>query len=190
MWEWLAGFISLPFFLGIGALGVLFLLLSFFFSEYLEAFELEEASDASGEPGLVSLRTVSIFVTGLGGLGAMAQLRGAGTAVSAGVGAAGGLALAGLVYAFARYLHSQQSSSLVEMTELIGLRAEVIVSIPGTGVGQIRCQVGETVVEKIARSLDGDAFPLNTPVRIEKVAGETVTVSRWRPMEAGRSLFP
>ena len=196
MWQWMAGSGSLPIFLFIGAMGFLFLLLSFLFSEYLEAVELDEApeleveAEMGGEPGVFSLRTLSIFLTGLGGLGAMAQLRGAGAAVSAAVGMTGGLVLAGLVYFFARYLYRQQSSSLVVTDELVGRRAEVIVSIPAAGVGQVRCRMGETLVEKIARSRDSDAIPPGAPVRIEEVTGETVVVSRWQPVEYGRSLFP
>jgi membrane protein implicated in regulation of membrane protease activity len=196
MWQWMDGSGSLPVFLALGAIGFLFLLFSFFFSEYLEAIELDDTpeleveTEAGGEPGVFSLRTLSIFLTGLGGLGAIAQLRGADAAISAAVGLAGGLTLAGLVYFFARYLYRQQSSSLVVIDELIGQRAEVIVSIPANGVGQVRCQLGEAMVEKIARSMDGEVISLGAPVRIEGITGETAIVRRWRPMEYGRSLFP
>jgi membrane protein implicated in regulation of membrane protease activity len=120
----------------------------------------------------------------------MAQLRGAGAALSAAVGVAGGVMLAGMVYAFVRYLYRQQSSSLVTTDELIGRRADVIVGIPAAGVGQVRCQVGESLVEKIARTRDGSALPPGAPVRIEEAAGEAVIVSPWQSLEAGRSLFP
>ncbi|HEX5082768.1 MAG TPA: NfeD family protein, partial [Blastocatellia bacterium] len=125
---------------------------------------------------------------GLGGLGAIAELRGAGAAVSASVGLAGGVALAGAVYVFARYLYRQQSSSHVTAEELIGRRAEVTVAIPAGGVGQARCVVGETMVEKIARSR-GDGIPTGAAVRIEEVAGEMVIVSPWESFDTGRSLF-
>jgi hypothetical protein len=45
-------------------------------------------------------------------------------------------------------------------------------------VGQVRCTLGESVVEKIARSQDGEQIPVNTLVKIEAVVGETVVVRR------------
>jgi membrane protein implicated in regulation of membrane protease activity len=191
MWDWFIGLGSLSVFLAVGALGLLFLLLSFFFSEHLEAIDPADGPEAGfdGGPSVFSLRTLSIFLTGLGGIGAIAQLRGARAAVSAPIGLLGGVVLAGIVYAFARYLYSQQSSSLVTMDEIIGQRAEVIVGIPVAGVGQVRCQVGEALVEKIARARSSDALPPGTPVRIEKLIGETLIVSLWQPLESVSDLF-
>jgi len=54
----------------------------------------------------------------------------------------------------------------------------VSVAVPQDGVGQVRCTVGECVVEKIARSRDGKQIPINTLVKIEAVVGETVVVRR------------
>jgi membrane protein implicated in regulation of membrane protease activity len=192
MSEWDSNLNFLSVFIAVGALGFLFLLFSFLFGEFFEELDLgEDADQGLGDgPSVFSLRTLSIFITGLGGLGAIAALRGAGAAVSALVGLAGGVALAGAVYGFARYLYRQQSSSHVTADELIGCRAEVTVAIPAGGVGQARCLVGETMVEKIARSRDGDAIPLNAAVRIEEITGELIVVSPWESFEAGRGLFP
>jgi hypothetical protein len=38
--------------------------------------------------------------------------------------------------------------------------------------------LGESVVEKIARSQDGEQIPVNALVKIEAVVGETVVVRR------------
>jgi hypothetical protein len=191
MWEWLSNLSSLSVFIAVGALGFLFLLFSFLFGEFFEDLDIGEDADQDlGDgPSVYSLRTLSIFITGLGGLGAIAELRGAGAAVSALAGLAGGVALAGAVYGFARYLYRQQSSSHVTADELIGRLAEVTVAIPAGGVGQARCLVGETMVEKIARSRDGGAVPLNAAVRIEEISGEVIVVSPWESFEAGRGLF-
>jgi hypothetical protein len=53
-----------------------------------------------------------------------------------------------------------------------------VVAIPAGGVGQVRCRVGEELVDKIAQSADGAAIPENVPVRIAEVLGETVVVRR------------
>jgi membrane protein implicated in regulation of membrane protease activity len=191
MWEWLSNLSSLSVFLAVGALGFLFLLFSFLFGEFFEEVDFDEGADLDLDdgPGVFSLRTLAVFITGLGGLGAITELRGAGAMVSAFVGLTGGVALAGAVYGFARYLYRQQSSSHITAEELIGRRAEVTVAIPASGVGQARCLVGETMVEKIARSRDGDAISAGVAVRIDEVAGETAIVSAWEPFERGRSLF-
>jgi hypothetical protein len=144
MWEWLSNLSSLSVFIAVGALGFLFLLFSFLFGEFFEEFDSDEGADQDlGDgPSIFSLRTLAVFITGLGGLGAIAELRGAETAVSALVGLAGGFALAGAVYGFARYLYGEQSSSHVTVDELIGRRAEVTVAIPASGLGQARCLDG------------------------------------------------
>ena len=87
-----------------------------------------------------------------------------------------------LIYLFASFLYSQQASSEVRVSDLAGNTAQVSVTIPKAGVGQVRCRLGESVVDKIARSQDGELIPVNTVVKIEAVVGETVLV---RPAEAG-----
>ena len=62
--------------------------------------------------------------------------------------------------------------------DLVGQIARVIVAIPSGGVGQIRCRVGEELVDKIARTRDGDPVSENTSVLVEEVLGETVIVRK------------
>jgi hypothetical protein len=45
-------------------------------------------------------------------------------------------------------------------------------------VGQVRCRIGEELVDKIARARDGSLVPENAAVRVEEVLGETVIVSK------------
>jgi hypothetical protein len=56
--------------------------------------------------------------------------------------------------------------------------AQVSVAIPKGGLGQIRCTLGESGIEKIARSVDGAEIPANTLVKVEAIVGETVVVRR------------
>jgi hypothetical protein len=60
----------------------------------------------------------------------------------------------------------------------MGRTARVVVSIPAGGVGQVRCRLGEDLVDKIARSQDGGPIAENASVRIEAVLGETVVVTK------------
>jgi hypothetical protein len=40
----------------------------------------------------------------------------------------------------------------------------------------VRCQLGEEVIDKVARSKDGQAVPENTIVVIEQILGEIVVI--------------
>ena len=60
--------------------------------------------------------------------------------------------MASVVYQFAKLLYSQQASSEVRMTGLVGQPAEVSVAIPAGGVGQVTLTVGGERTEHIARS--------------------------------------
>jgi membrane protein implicated in regulation of membrane protease activity len=85
---------------------------------------------------------------------------------------------ASLIYTFARFLYSQQATSEVRSADLVGQVARVVVTIPAGGVGQVRCRLGEELVDKIARAGDGHPIPENTPVRVEEVLGDTVVVKK------------
>ena len=86
--------------------------------------------------------------------------------------------MGGAVYAFGRFLWSQQSATEVRTTDLVGQTARVNVAIPEGGLGQVRCRIGEQLVDKIARADDGKAIAENSVVQIQEVLGETVIVKR------------
>lgn len=190
MWEGLADLNSLTVFIAIGAVGLIFLLFTFFFGELFEGGDHHFETDVADHgPGLINLRTVSLFLTALGGIGALARLRGYGSALSSLAGFAGGIVLSAIVFFYTRFLFRQQASSLVSAVDLVGQRAEVIVGIPAGGAGQVRCLIGESWIEKIARTRDGSAVAHGSTVMIEEIAGEGVIVTPWRSIEEGRSLF-
>jgi membrane protein implicated in regulation of membrane protease activity len=177
-------------FLTIGAIGFLFVLISFLFGEIFEGLGADFHHDLSHEgPGLISARVISIFVTAFGGFGAIAVSQGFGSLASSLVGLAGGVALGAVVYYFARFLYSQQASSDITSEDLIGLTAQVIVAIPAGDAGQVRCIVGESLIDKIARSRDGSPIPHNSLVRIEEVTGESVIVTPLPAVGGERGLF-
>jgi hypothetical protein len=181
----LAGFSAFAVFLGIASIGFLFLVISLLFGEFfghgdLVGHDADFHCDVHGDGGvsIFSTRVLSVFVTAFGGFGAIGIHLGYGTEVSTALGVAGGLVFGSIIYLFASFLFSQQASSEIRMSDLAGGTAQVSVAIPKGGVGQVRCTVGECVVEKIARSRDGEQIPLNTLVKIEAVVGETVVVRR------------
>ena len=56
--------------------------------------------------------------------------------------------------------------------------ARVVITIPAGGVGQVRCKIGEELVDKIARAREPETITENTSVIVEEVVGETVVVRR------------
>ncbi len=196
MFEWLSQIGALSFFLTIGAVGFLFLLLSFLLGEVFGHFHVDHDVDLEHEfdhdtahdgPGIFNARIISMFITAFGGCGAISVYLGLGVLASSLIGLAGGFLFGWLVYLFARFLYSQQASSIHDTDDLLGISAQVIVAIPVNGLGQVRCIIGESAIEKIARSTDGSAISENTTVFVEQISGETVIVSP-QPTE-GAGLF-
>ena len=166
-------------FLAIAAVGFLILMISLFFGGIFEHFDGGfDATLDHGGPGFFSTRVISVFVTAFGAFGAIATNYGFGPLAASAIGLAGGLALATPVFLFARFLYGQQATSESRAADLVGQIGRVIVTIPAGGVGQVRCRVGEELIDKIARTRLGDAIPENTSVRVEEVLGETVIVTR------------
>jgi membrane protein implicated in regulation of membrane protease activity len=165
-------------FLAIAVFGFVFLLASAVLGDLFEHGDLGHDVGDHGGPSILSTRVLSGFVTAFGGFGAIAVHLGYGVGTSTAIGFGGGVLFAGLVYLFIWVLFSQQASSHVVVGDLVGRSAEVSVAIPKGGLGQVRCTLGDNVIEKIARSKDNEEIPANSVVKIEAVVGETVLVRR------------
>jgi membrane protein implicated in regulation of membrane protease activity len=181
--EWLSNMSAFTIFLSIAGVGFVFLLVSLIFGEIFEHLEISADHDfdhdlEQGGPGILSTRILSVFVTAFGGFGAVATHYGMTPLPASGVGFASGVMFGGIVYGFARFLWNQQATSETRSADLVGQQARVVVAIPAGGVGQVRCKLGEQLIDKIARSRDGQAIPEYTTVKIEEVLGETVIVAR------------
>ncbi len=176
---WLSQLSAFGVFLAIAASGFLFLLVSVVFGEIFHFGDahFDHGLDHGG-PGFFSVRILSVFVTAFGGFGAVSTQYGLSTLASSGVGFASGVFFASIIYAFARFLYGQQASTEVLTSDLVGQSARVVVAIPSGGLGQVRCRVGEQLVDKIARARNDQAIPENAVVRIEEILGETVIVRR------------
>jgi hypothetical protein len=178
------GFSAFAVFLGIAAIGFIVLIVSFIVGELFDLGDLfgghdaDFSADADHGVGILSSRIVSVFITAFGGFGAIGIHLGYGIDVASGMGLAGGLVFGGLIYLFASFLYSQQASTDVSISELAGKTGRVIVAIPKGGLGQVSCTLGQTVVERIARSKDGEEIPVNTMVLIDAVVGDTILVRK------------
>jgi hypothetical protein len=176
--ELFAGISALTVFLAIAAVGLIFLVVSFVFGEIFDdfGFHADGGGGLDGH-GFVDTRAVAVFVTAFGGFGAIGVQLGWGTAASSMLGLASGILLGGLVTLFGRFLQSQQASSSVGNSQLVGRTAQVTVMIPSGGIGQVSCRVGEERVEKLARSREGVELRPGMLVRIEEIAGDSAIVA-------------
>jgi membrane protein implicated in regulation of membrane protease activity len=132
----------------------------------------------SGGPGFVSARVIAAFMTAFGVGGVVGRYYGFSHPASSGVGVAAGFGMAAIVYQFAKFLYSQQSSSELRIAELVGQHAEVTIAIPDNAVGEIIVAVGGERTAHIARSADGTAIAAGTEVVITSLRGQSVVVTR------------
>jgi hypothetical protein len=166
-------------FLAIAAFGFIFVIASSILGDIFEHGDFGHDADGhGGGPSILSSRVVSVFVTAFGSFGAIGIHLGYGVGLSTVMGFGGGVLFAGVIYLFATFLYGQQASSHVHINDLVGNTAQVSVAIPKGGMGQVRCTLGDTVIEKIARAANSEEIPLNTLVRIKVIAGEMVLVER------------
>lgn len=165
-------------FLGMAAIGFSILVASFVFGEIFEHFggHAWDSGLEHGGPSFFSMRVLSVFVTGFGGFGAIGIHYGLPVLPASGVGLLSGLTCATIIYSFARFLYSQQASTELKSVDLAGVTGRIVVGIPAGGMGQVRCQIGEELVDKMARSKDGGAIGENAIVKVVQVLGEIVIV--------------
>jgi membrane protein implicated in regulation of membrane protease activity len=163
-------------FLAIAGAGFVFLMAALIFGEIFDFFDHGDI-DAGG-PGVLSSRVIAVFITSFGAVGALGVHYGLSPTAASVLGAVSGAVFGGAMAMLGRFLYNQQASSEVRADDLVGQHGRVIVSIPANGLGQIRCRVGEELVDKIARAQDGLAISENTSVLVEAVLGETVVVKK------------
>jgi membrane protein implicated in regulation of membrane protease activity len=175
--DFLPSFNAFGIFLAIAAVGFLFLIITLAFGELFDFFDADHDFDHGG-PGFFSSRIMAVFITAFGCFGAIGTHYGMSTMPASAVGLGGGVVFGGLIFMFARFLYGQQASSEVRSADLVGQPGRVVIAIPAGGLGQVRCRVGEELVDKIARVRDGLPVPENSPVLVEEVLGETVVVKR------------
>jgi hypothetical protein len=132
----------------------------------------------AGHSHPISGTTVGTFVTGFGAGGVVAHY-GFGWTLGPGLGLAvgTGVVVAGAAYGVLELIFSQtQAGSEFGTDAVVGRPAEVIVSIPEGGSGEVTYVVKSQREQSPARASDGRAIPRGRVVVIEKVLGSTVYV--------------
>ncbi len=122
--------------------------------------------------------TIATFITTFGGVGLIVNNL---TAFSPVLGlflsAVSGLVIAGAMFLiYSRVMTEVQSSSEVQIGELVGLPGEIIAPIPAGKVGEVALIVRGTRARSAARSADGKAIPRGTLVEIVEEIGNVVIV--------------
>jgi len=167
----------------IAAAGFLFLLIMLFVGEIfggdhdIGGHDVGHADADHGGPGIFSARIMASFLTAFGVGGVVARYNHLSHPAASGVGIVSGMVLSTVVYQFAKFLYSQQASSDVKMSSLIGQSAEVCVAIPEGGVGQIALTWGGARSEHLARTADGRAVVRGAEVVITGLRGDAVVVA-------------
>jgi membrane protein implicated in regulation of membrane protease activity len=131
----------------------------------------------AGSPSIFSTRIMAAFFTAFGVGGVVARYYDLSHPASAGVGVVCGLVMSSVVYQFAKLLYSQQASSELQMSGLVGTSAQVSVAIATGGVGQVAVTAGGESSEHIARSADGQAVARGAAVVITGLRGDSVIVT-------------
>lgn len=169
---------------GIGAFGLIFLLVMLFVGDLFGGDHEIHGGDHGGDvghdtgPGLFSARIMASFLTAFGVGGMVARYYGLPHPAAAGCGVVAGATMSAIVYQFAKILYSQQASSEVRMSSLIGRSAEVTVGIPQGGMGQVTLEYGGERTTQIARSGDGGALAPGTAVVVTALRGDSIIVER------------
>ena len=170
----------------IAATGFLFLLLMLFLGDLLGGDHEIGAHDIAaghldgdhgGGPSILSARIMASFITSFGVGGVVGRYYHLTHPAASGVGVVTGLALSSIVYQFAKFLYSQQASSEVRMSTLVGQFAEVSVAIPAGGVGQVALAYGGERTEHVARTGDGRPLSRGAEVVITGIRGDGVIVA-------------
>jgi membrane protein implicated in regulation of membrane protease activity len=168
----------------IGTFGLLFLLVMLFVGEVFGGDHDVGAVDAGGHgdfgheggPSIFSGRIMASFLTAFGAGGVVGRYMGWSHPAASGLGIVTGALLASAVYQFAHILYSQQASSEVRMTGLVGQTAQVTVAIPATGHGQVTIISRGEQTSQIARSPDGTPIPAGALVMVTALAGDSLIV--------------
>lgn len=168
----------------IGIFGFLILVVMLFLGEFaggdhdMGGHDVGGHADADhGGPSVFSARIMAAFLTAFGVGGVVGRYYDFSHPAASGIGVLTGVVMSGLVYQFAKILYSQQASSEVRMTSLVGRSAEVSVAIREGGVGQVTLTFGGERTTHVARSDDGRALPLGAEVLITGLRGDSVVVA-------------
>jgi membrane protein implicated in regulation of membrane protease activity len=159
-------------FIALAVIGILLVAVSAFLGHDFDAHpELEV-----GGIGFFSLRALSIFIMTFGTVGALVRWTGRTPVVSSFWGALAGVLMYALYVVAMQMIRSQQASSLIEDSELVGLTALVTVAIPAEGLGEVTCRLKSQTTRRMARTRGREAIGEGKLVRVSELQGDVLLV--------------
>jgi len=159
-------------FVTLAVIGLLLLLVSAFSGHHMDL----HADVDHGGFGFLSVRAIAVFFTAFGVVGAIARHYGLSPGWGSVWGLVSGAVLVGLYVLSMELVKSQQASSLVTESELVGLTARVTVAIPADGIGEVSCVVKTQAARRMARSKAGHPVGEGQMVRIAELQGDICLV--------------
>lgn len=123
-----------------------------------------------------SIKVIGTLTMGFGAAGAIARQYGADYLGSSLWGVATGAALSFVMYLILRVIYSQQASSLVQTSSVIGQQAVVTVPIDADRAGEIELFTGGQHMTYLARAAKGKEIAKGRTVKVVDVAGGELIV--------------
>jgi membrane protein implicated in regulation of membrane protease activity len=124
--------------------------------------------------------TIAMFISTLGGTGILyKRFVNPQIWIHVPMAVASAVAVAGIVsWMFYRIMAATQSTSQPRSEEAIGMEAEVTVSIPNNGLGEIAYALRGARLTSSAQTVDNKELPARTVVKIVKQVGNTYIVEK------------
>lgn len=139
--------------------------------------DVDSADAGHSTVSIFSPKIIAIFCVGFGAGGAIATAYGAGMTTSTLVALASGGSLGALMALMLKGLHSQQSSSNLEIGSSIGKVGSVTIEIPAGGTGEINLSVSGQYATFFAKAKDATVtIPRGRTVKVVSVSGPTLIV--------------
>jgi len=134
----------------------------------------DDVMESSEAFKVLSLRSVITFFTLFSWGGALYMSEGMQPLKAMGIssiwGLVGMLAIAGIFY----FMGKMSETGTKDVTTAMGKIATVYLDIPADGFGEIKTTVSGAVEHIKAKSINGEALPSGTQVRVVKVVGQTL----------------
>ncbi len=136
--------------------------------------DFEDVMESSEAFKVLSLRSIITFFTLFSWGGALYMSDGVPTAKAMGIasiwGLSGMLAIAGIFY----FMGKMSEAGTKDMATAKGKVATVYLDIPADGFGEIKTTVSGAVEHIKAKSVNGEALPAGTQVRVVQVVGQAL----------------
>jgi membrane protein implicated in regulation of membrane protease activity len=158
----------------IAAAGLLFLIVSLVVGEVLDFLDFD--FDDGVHP--LSSKVIAVGLTTFGSVGMITQYYDFNALLSALTSGVAALLLGAVMWWILNALYRGSASTDVNITSMVGRRAQVTVGIAAASVGEVLVAGADSTRHILARSRDGQPIPAGSTVRIVESLGNVVLVER------------